>query len=697
MRFAWCHSRAFAGFFVLGGGFSLGASGIVAGLAASPAIARSDSADSLLIVDCLLPGRVQRLGTGVTYMTARRAIKTSAADCRLRGGEYTESGEATYASLMRIWLPLAKSGDLEAQTNLGEIFERGIGGPPQPDLALQWYRLAADKGFARAQVDLGSMYERGNGVPQDTAMAMEWYRRASGLAEMPVAAASVQELSRLRQERDTLSRQLEAERQRREALEKELDGVTRQLGGERSSLLEQQRQLDQARAALVASSRAFEAQKAELTGGQGDAVPPQLLDLQLQLTAQRKSVEERDNRLRVLQASVTQLEGRSRTLEAQLAASEKQRVTDAASARDEVGRARAELADVSARLRRSDEALNSQLTTLKEQQAAVSQLKQQLATQQAGSSGGQAERARLETTLRAREAELTESRKQLAALNAEIAQLEQQSKAAAQTVRASSGGQAAAPVLPRNVDFGRYYALVIGNNDHRFIPKLKTAVGDAQSISDLLRTRYGFEVTLLVNANRYAILSALNQMREKLTSQDNLLIYYAGHGTVDPENDRGYWLPIDAEANSSANWIPSYQITDILKAMSAKQVMLVADSCYSGMLTRSALTRLDTGMTEAERQRWFRAMTTKHARVVLTSGGVQPVLDGGGGGHSVFAAAFIRALQDNQDVLEGQRLAQEVTRRVAVSAAAARLEQVPIYAPLGHAGHEAGDFFFVPR
>jgi len=90
-------------------------------------------------------------------------------------------------------------------------------------------------------------------------------------------------------------------------------------------------------------------------------------------------------------------------------------------------------------------------------------------------------------------------------------------------------------------------------------------------------------------------------------------------------------------------------------------------------------------------------MAKKHARVVLTSGGNQPVLDGGSGGHSVFAAALIQILQDNHDVLEGQRLAQEVTKRVAVSVAAATIDQIPTYAPLRFAGHEAGDFFFVPR
>jgi hypothetical protein len=90
-------------------------------------------------------------------------------------------------------------------------------------------------------------------------------------------------------------------------------------------------------------------------------------------------------------------------------------------------------------------------------------------------------------------------------------------------------------------------------------------------------------------------------------------------------------------------------------------------------------------------------MATKKARVVLTSGGVQPVLDGGGGDHSVFAAAFLAALRGNSGILESQRLAQKVTQQVAVSAAGASIDQIPVYAPIRFAGHEAGDFFFVAR
>jgi hypothetical protein len=125
--------------------------------------------------------------------------------------------------------------------------------------------------------------------------------------------------------------------------------------------------------------------------------------------------------------------------------------------------------------------------------------------------------------------------------------------------------------------------------------------------------------------------------------------------------------------------------------------MIVADSCFSGTLTRSAVGKLSAGLTDDEKVRFYKAMTERRTRVALTSGGDQPVLDSGGGAHSVFAASFLQTLETNSEILEAQKLAQRVIQRVAVSPDAAQIAQVPIYAPLSFAGHEAGDFFFVPK
>jgi hypothetical protein len=89
-------------------------------------------------------------------------------------------------------------------------------------------------------------------------------------------------------------------------------------------------------------------------------------------------------------------------------------------------------------------------------------------------------------------------------------------------------------------------------------------------------------------------------------------------------------------------------------------------------------------------------MAEKRSRTALTSGDLKPVIDRGGGEHSVFAKALLDVLIENDDVLEGQNLHKEVSGRVTYAASAVEVEQVPQYAPIRYAGHESGEFFFVP-
>ena len=245
--------------------------------------------------------------------------------------------------------------------------------------------------------------------------------------------------------------------------------------------------------------------------------------------------------------------------------------------------------------------------------------------------------------------------------------------------------------------FGRYYALIIGNNHYAKFKDLMTAGNDATTIGTLLERRYGFAVTTLRDATRYQILSALGELRKTLTENDNLLVYYAGHGEYDDVNLRGHWLPVDAEADNTANWISTVEITDSVNRMSARHVLIIADSCYSGALTRSAQTELDPGLSETARQRWLAVIAKARSRTVLTSGGVKPVLDGGGGEHSVFANALIEALSDNREVLEGYRLYQRVKQRVLEQTTALGQKQVPEYAPLKLSDHEFSDFLLVAQ
>lgn len=245
-----------------------------------------------------------------------------------------------------------------------------------------------------------------------------------------------------------------------------------------------------------------------------------------------------------------------------------------------------------------------------------------------------------------------------------------------------------------SVGFGDFHALVIGNNDYRQLSKLETAVADAKAIADVLAAKYGFRVTLLLDATRYDILSALNDLRLRLTENDNLLIYYSGHSELDEAGTRSYWLPVDAGPDSRENWISAAAITDAVEAMASRRVMILADGAYAGLLTRSALAPLGGDFSISKR---LQVMSSRKSRTALASGSLAPVLDAAGGRHSVFARALLDAFHANDDVLEGQELHREIAKRFASGAPAFQFEQKSQYAPMKHAGHEGGEFFLVPK
>ena len=248
---------------------------------------------------------------------------------------------------------------------------------------------------------------------------------------------------------------------------------------------------------------------------------------------------------------------------------------------------------------------------------------------------------------------------------------------------------APAPVaipVPASVSFGRYHALVVGNQAYRHLPRLRTPIADAQALAALLRSDYGFAgVTVLTDATRLDMVRALDELRRTLTEQDNLLVYYAGHGYLDKDADRGYWLPVDAGTDDTGNWLSTSDIVDKLRAMRAKHVLVVADSCFSGTLVRDVAIRPLTAPDLAR-------LTQKRARTAVTSGGLEPVSDTGGGDHSVFAKAFLDVLRGVEDATDMTTLFGALRRQVLLNA-----QQTPQYSDVRQAGHDGGDFVFVRR
>jgi TPR repeat protein len=248
------------------------------------------------------------------------------------------------------------------------------------------------------------------------------------------------------------------------------------------------------------------------------------------------------------------------------------------------------------------------------------------------------------------------------------------------------------------IEFGKFHALLIGNQEYEKLPDLQTPKNDIESIGAVLRDRYGYEITIIQDGTREQIMDGMYDLLATLDSEDNLLIYYAGHGEYVTDTNRGVWLPVDASPNSPANWITNVEINDYLKQIRAKQIVVIADSCYSGALTRSAIINLRPGLTDEEYEAHLKKMSKIRARVVLTSGGLAPVLDSAtpGSKNSIFAGALLEILGQNEAILSAQDLGRTVAAKVSLAASLVGYEQEPQYAPLNHANHQGGDFFFVP-
>ena len=236
----------------------------------------------------------------------------------------------------------------------------------------------------------------------------------------------------------------------------------------------------------------------------------------------------------------------------------------------------------------------------------------------------------------------------------------------------------------------KYHALIIGSNNYKHLPKLKTAIADAKAVEEILRTKYGFKTKLLIDATREDILNGMNDLRKGLGENDNLLIYYAGHGEFDKTADKAYWIPVNAERDNPTNWIIADDITSNIKRITSKHILIVSDSCYSGTLTRAVSGDLSKS---GERNEFIKKMMEKPSRTLMASGGNEPVTDSGGGGHSVFASAFLKALRETEknvftaeELFHGRGSVKEMV--------AGKSDQVPEYNTIKNSGHDGGDFVF---
>lgn len=655
--------------------------------------------DQLLPVDCLLPGKVRKLGSKITFLTPRRPQKTSAVDCEIRGGEYVAYDRADYKTALRIWLPAAEQGDARSQNYVGEIYGRGLGLEPDYGEAARWYEKSAEQGFAPAQINLAQLHEQGLAGPRDLKVAMNWYRRATKLEadNEPIVVASrhPEEMERLRKELAERDSELGELRQAIARLENDQATARSQRDTRESEIARGLDDITRTKRELAEAEDALETKRKSLASASNTRAERNA-EREQELAALRAGINESQARLADVESAVETKRTELSSIDAQiqnLAAEETKRRKALAGLqkREEVELAGPTIQLIDPPLPLMAQRGETDIASRAEKRSVVGRIDAPAGL----------------LTLTVNDAKISANEKGVFETQIEVPEpgvrvhilaIDKRGERAEVSFKLRPDIQVTKAPTPKRsrINFGNYYALLIANDEYTHLPDLETAHNDVNAIESVLTTQYGFKVTKLLDATRYQVLSAMEQMRMKLGEEDNLLIYYAGHGELDRKNQRGHWLPVDAERDSRANWISNVQLTDIMNSMNARHVLVVADSCYSGALTRSVSARLKSGMSDRARQSWRRKMVASRSRMALTSGGVKPVLDGGGGNHSIFANAFLDVLRRNNDVLEADRLAQEIQLLVTYAAEVARFDQTPQWAPIKYAGHEGGQFFFVP-
>lgn len=231
---------------------------------------------------------------------------------------------------------------------------------------------------------------------------------------------------------------------------------------------------------------------------------------------------------------------------------------------------------------------------------------------------------------------------------------------------------------------GKYYALIIANNTYKIesgMMNLMRPILDATAFKEVLTSKYTFDwnnVQTLYDRTKLDVEVTLEELQKKILPDDNLLIFYAGHGIMDKETDIGYWLLSDA-TRSRVTWLSNSAITDFIKSCKARHILLIADACYAGSIY-SSRGMLDGASTA------IRDLIKSKSRKAITSGGTTEVSD-----ESKFARILVEQLKNNSEqYLRSLELYNLLQKPVLANSMTA-----PRWGSINNVGDDNGDFVFI--
>ena len=187
----------------------------------------------------------------------------------------------------------------------------------------------------------------------------------------------------------------------------------------------------------------------------------------------------------------------------------------------------------------------------------------------------------------------------------------------------------------------RYHLLSIAIDKYRYDQDLENAVNEAEKLKKVLSRHYGFDHCYSLyneRATRENIRKALEFYAAKLSSNDALLIHYAGHGKANNLGNTAFKV-YDSVPSDPDTWREHAGFIQELRAIEARYILLLIDSCYAGGIAPMG----GGAFANAPNTNYVRNIAERTSRIALTSGGLEPVPD-----LSRFAKKIIGCLRDNQ-------------------------------------------------
>ena len=194
------------------------------------------------------------------------------------------------------------------------------------------------------------------------------------------------------------------------------------------------------------------------------------------------------------------------------------------------------------------------------------------------------------------------------------------------------------------------YALIFATDQYDHWSDLVNPIFDSKTIATELERTYGYKIELVENPTQSEMLKKLRDYAEKeYQPLDQLLIFFAGHGTFDNTFGEGFVVTKEsiADEEGKTTYLSHNRLRSIINNIPCEHIFLSMDVCFGGTFDAALASSGSTEETYKEKnaEEFIARKLTFKTRKYLTSGGKAYVSDGIPGKHSPFARSFLEALR----------------------------------------------------